>query len=76
MRRRVFVLGPSHHVNLQKCSISSFAEVSTPFGNIPVDDAVRDELMSTGLFDLTPVEADVEEHSLVSNKIIHLLSFR
>lgn len=38
-RRRVFVLGPSHHVYSTACSLpsSSVESYQTPFGDIPLD---------------------------------------
>ncbi|KAJ2842347.1 hypothetical protein GGI22_007581, partial [Coemansia erecta] len=32
--RRVFLLGPSHHVYLEKCALSGCTEYQTPLGNI------------------------------------------
>lgn len=61
---RVFVLGPSHHVHLKKCSISGAVALDTPIGCLKVDTAARELLMATGLFDLTTQQVDEEEHSI------------
>ena len=62
--KRVFVLGPSHHAHLQKCSITPFDTLSTPLGNLRVDREVRDALIATGLFCLASPDVDMEEHSI------------
>ncbi len=60
----MFILGPSHHVSLRKCSISGASEVETPVGNMKVDAGVRSELLQTNLFDLTSQRIDEDEHSI------------
>lgn len=35
--KRVFILGPSHHVHLNGCALTKFFEYATPLGNLPVD---------------------------------------
>jgi len=40
--RRVFVLGPSHHVYLDTCALPSTSSAATPLGDLSVDtDVVR-----------------------------------
>ena len=34
--KRVFLLGPSHHVYLPGVALSSFAKYATPLGDIPL----------------------------------------
>lgn len=36
-RKRVFVLGPSHHAYLTKCALSCMTHYETPIGNIALD---------------------------------------
>lgn len=60
----VFVLGPSHYVPLSGCSISRFKSLETPFGDIPVNKKVVDELLSLKLFAQLDTDTDLEEHSL------------
>ncbi len=38
--------------------------METPVGNLPVDSAIRDELLRTGLFDVTSQRIDEDEHSI------------
>ncbi|KAJ7487653.1 MEMO1 family [Mycena galericulata] len=62
--KRVFVLGPSHHVYLNGCALSSCVEYETPLGNLPLDlDTIR-ELRDTGKFEGLSLKADEDEHSL------------
>ena len=49
--RRVFLLGPSHHVYLTRCTLTTCSEYSTPLGPVPVDKQASDALRQTGLFD-------------------------
>lgn len=35
--KRVFILGPSHHVYLDGCALSKCKEYETPIGNLPLD---------------------------------------
>ena len=60
----VFVLGPSHYVPLSHCSVTKFKSVETPFGDIPVNEAVVSELLATKKFSQLDPDTDVEEHSL------------
>ena len=54
--RRVFLLGPSHHVFLRRCALSKCATYATPLGNLAVDTGIYDELRATGHF----VDMDVD----------------
>lgn len=36
-RKRVFILGPSHHVYLQSCALSACETYATPVGQLPLD---------------------------------------
>ena len=57
-------MGPSHHAHLKKCSISNFDYLATPLGPLTVDTIVRNELISTGMFELLRNDVDEEEHSI------------
>ena len=35
--KRVFILGPSHHVHLDGCALSKCTEYATPIGALPLD---------------------------------------
>jgi len=35
--KRVFVLGPSHHVYMDGCALPTVSEYATPIGNLPLD---------------------------------------
>jgi hypothetical protein len=35
--KRVFILGPSHHVYLSGCDLSACQQYSTPLGNLTID---------------------------------------
>ena len=35
--KRVFILGPSHHVYLDGCALSKCTEYATPIGSLPLD---------------------------------------
>ncbi len=37
LSKRVFVLGPSHHVYLDGCALTKCTEYVTPLGNLPID---------------------------------------
>ncbi|KAK9474267.1 MEMO1 family [Dipodascopsis tothii] len=62
--KRVFVLGPSHHVYLRGCAISKCAAYETPLGPLPLDGATLDALEATGRFERMSRETDEDEHSL------------
>ncbi|WPT17644.1 Protein MEMO1 [Picochlorum sp. SENEW3] len=62
--KRIFLLGPSHHVFSRACLLSSCTEYSTPLGSIPIDEDVYRELKETGAFQFIGVDDDEDEHSL------------
>jgi len=62
--KRIFILGPSHHVYFTKCALSGMDEYETPLGNIPLDKEVINELYATGSFDWMKKSVDEEEHSI------------
>ncbi|KAF9515600.1 hypothetical protein BS47DRAFT_1371987 [Hydnum rufescens UP504] len=62
--KRVFILGPSHHVYLEGCAITSCSKYSTPLGDLPIDEDTNSELQKTGNFDLMSLSTDQDEHSI------------
>lgn len=62
--KRVFILGPSHHVRLSGCALSSCTKYHTPFYDLPIDPIVYKELQSTGCFEWMNLETDEDEHSI------------
>ncbi|KHC47402.1 hypothetical protein W5O_01375 [Candida albicans Ca6] len=67
--KRVFLLGPSHHVYFKNHALlSPFEYYETPFGNIPVDVSTIKELLDEQckhgpVFKYMSEEIDEEEHS-------------
>ncbi|GAA5898163.1 Mho1p [Sporobolomyces salmoneus] len=62
--KRVFVLGPSHHVYVDGCALSRCHSYSTPLGELPLDRETISELSKTGKFEWMDRETDEDEHSL------------
>ncbi|KAE9411074.1 UPF0103-domain-containing protein [Gymnopus androsaceus JB14] len=62
--KRVFILGPSHHLYLDSCALSGCKEYATPVGNLPLDLETIKELQDTGEFSSIDIESDEAEHSL------------
>ncbi|GFR44951.1 hypothetical protein Agub_g6259, partial [Astrephomene gubernaculifera] len=62
--KRVFLLGPSHHVFSRKCLLSSQAVYDTPLGPMQIDSEVYGQLRATGRFEDMDLEVDEDEHSL------------
>lgn len=63
-RKRVFLLGPSHHVYLDNCALSKCTAYATPFGDLTVDQVTTAELLKTGKFSQMKLSTDEGEHSL------------
>jgi len=62
--KRVFILGPSHHVYFKNTAFLSAAdEYETPFGNLPVDKEVVASLTKSSIFKKMNMDVDEEEHS-------------
>jgi len=59
----ILVLHPSHHVYLEGCAISGASIIETPIGNLVVDTDLRQELLSTGEFEVMEQTVDEQEHS-------------
>lgn len=62
--RRIFILGPSHHVHLKACALSGASVCATPVGDLTVDEAVRAELLASPLFQRMTQGIDEDEHSI------------
>ncbi|KAF8501899.1 UPF0103-domain-containing protein [Gautieria morchelliformis] len=62
--KRVFILGPSHHVYMDGCALSTQTEYSTPIGNLPLDISTISQLRATGWFTDMSIETDEDEHSI------------
>ncbi|CAO3616003.1 unnamed protein product [Cunninghamella echinulata] len=62
--KRVFILGPSHHVYLDGCALSKYETYDTPLGNLALDREVISELYVTKQFTLMSKSADEDEHSI------------
>ncbi|KAJ1916317.1 hypothetical protein H4219_003845 [Mycoemilia scoparia] len=63
--KRVFLPGPSHHVYLEDCALSSCDEWETLLGNLIIDNQIIGELYKTGHFRIIDKDVDKEEHSMV-----------
>lgn len=62
--RRVFLLGPSHHVFLKRCALTTCDTYCTPMGDLAVDSNAVAELRATGAFAEMSLSVDEDEHSL------------
>ena len=48
--KRIMLLGPSHYIYLEGCSLSQMTQYLTPVGNLKVDTETTAELAATGKF--------------------------
>ena len=62
--KRIFLLGPSHHVYLDTCALSAQLTYETPCGDLQTCAATIGELKSTGAFAQMTRKTDEDEHSL------------
>ncbi|VVT48605.1 uncharacterized protein SAPINGB_P001861 [Magnusiomyces paraingens] len=62
--KRVFILGPSHHVLFRGAGLTEFAAFDTPLGKVPVDTECVNELLKSRLFTIFDEEDDEREHSI------------
>lgn len=60
---RVIIIGPSHYARFRGICVSSYNYYETPFGRIPVEKRIGEELSCEKLFLLKP-EIEAPEHSL------------
>ena len=62
--KRIFLLGPSHHYSLDHAAVTSCTHYNTPLGDLRVDQAVTEALLSHDVFQRMGKITDEEEHSL------------
>mmetsp|Transcript_4930 Transcript_4930/g.10235 ORF Transcript_4930/g.10235 Transcript_4930/m.10235 type:complete len:318 (+) Transcript_4930:150-1103(+) len=65
--KRVFILGPSHHVYLENCALSLANQYATPIGDLELDHSVAQELREKappGTFGIMSRRVDEDEHSI------------
>lgn len=62
--KRIFILGPSHHVRLSGCALSSADKYRTPLYDLHIDRQVYAELEATGQFEWMDMQTDEDEHSI------------
>ncbi|KAI9842667.1 MAG: hypothetical protein M1838_003018 [Thelocarpon superellum] len=62
--KRIFLLGPSHHVHLSGLALSAHSTYTTPLGALALDTATISELRATGKFETMSPDTDADEHSL------------
>ncbi|XP_069788440.1 protein MEMO1 isoform X2 [Narcine bancroftii] len=63
-RRRVFILGPSHHAPLSRCALSTADIYRTPLYDLRIDQKIYGELWKTGMFERMTIQIDEDEHSI------------
>jgi AmmeMemoRadiSam system protein B len=63
-RKRIFLLGPSHHIYLSGCALSDCESYETPLGDLKLDRKTISELQATRKFDTMSLQTDEDEHSL------------
>ncbi|KAH0536957.1 hypothetical protein FGG08_006222 [Glutinoglossum americanum] len=62
--KRIFLLGPSHHIYLSGCALSACDSYETPLGDLKLDKKTISELHTTKKFDTMSLQTDENEHSL------------
>ncbi|CAH1790704.1 unnamed protein product [Owenia fusiformis] len=62
--KRIFILGPSHHISFQGCALTSQTQYETPLYNLTIDQQIYSELNSTGEFETINLDVDEDEHSV------------
>ncbi|OON19346.1 hypothetical protein X801_04789 [Opisthorchis viverrini] len=63
--RRIFILGPSHHVDIGKyCAIPEVSIYQTPLADLEIDRSICDEFAKTGRFVKFSKAQDEAEHSI------------
>src|SRR5437764_1041176 len=65
-RKRIFLLGPSHHFYLSDCALPppTLERYATPLGSLRLDAATLASLRATGRFARLAPRDDEAEHSL------------
>ncbi|XP_025105157.1 protein MEMO1-like isoform X2 [Pomacea canaliculata] len=62
--KRVFILGPSHHVRMSGCALSGTEVYQTPLYDLTIDKEIYEKLYATGAFDTMSLGTDEAEHSI------------
>ncbi|KAI9879520.1 MAG: hypothetical protein M1830_008313 [Pleopsidium flavum] len=62
--KRIFLLGPSHHIHLTNCALSQCTTYTTPLGPLPLDTRTIADLHATSKFSKMSLATDEDEHSL------------
>ncbi|XP_053946300.1 protein MEMO1 [Anastrepha obliqua] len=62
--KRIFILGPSHHVRLRGCALSTAKKYKTPLYDLKIDTQINTELQNTGNFSWMDMKIDEDEHSI------------
>lgn len=63
--KRVFILGPSHHVYLDGCALPTAEEYLTPIGTLDIDRSLIADLQRSAVpFSRMSLSVDEEEHSI------------
>ncbi|KAL7022424.1 hypothetical protein ACKWTF_012239 [Chironomus riparius] len=62
--KRIFILGPSHHVRLRKCALTICKKYQTPLYDLKIDSGVVAELDATKEFQWMDMKTDEDEHSI------------
>ncbi|GBP41866.1 Protein MEMO1 [Eumeta japonica] len=62
--KRIFILGPSHHVRLCGCALSSMDKYRTPLYDLTIDKQIYAELEATKQFEWMDTQTDEDEHSI------------
>ncbi|XP_011211727.1 protein MEMO1 [Bactrocera dorsalis] len=62
--KRIFILGPSHHVRLRGCALSTAKVYKTPLYDLTIDTQINAELEKTGHFSWMDMKTDEDEHSI------------
>lgn len=62
--KRIFLLGPSHHLHLSSSVLSQCSSYATPLGSLPLDTKLIAHLRKEHKFQSMSMDADEDEHSL------------
>ncbi|KAG5670957.1 hypothetical protein PVAND_001186 [Polypedilum vanderplanki] len=62
--KRIFILGPSHHVRLRKCALTICKKYQTPLYDLKIDSQIVAELDATKEFQWMDMKTDEDEHSI------------
>uniref|UniRef100_K1QW47 Protein MEMO1 n=2 Tax=Magallana gigas TaxID=29159 RepID=K1QW47_MAGGI len=62
--KRIFILGPSHHVRLSGCALTETSHYQTPLYDLTIDQKINEELFATKAFEKMKMSTDEDEHSI------------